>query len=551
MNLPSENTTDQLLQTHQRAKLFLLFGLPILAAYGIAALRNANWPLVCLIAANILVIGGSYLALLRGRDRPSTARPGMFTYAALLLYMIAFSGEEHSHALWFFSFPLVSIMLLPLREGAIWAGLGIASATCIMVMGGPETGTSSYSMAFTSRFTITAILIAGFSWFFKKSTLGISMRAVSDDQLASMSIGISIPRVFGLAWAAAGQPSQPREQLQLCALADGGALLTGEATTSEVYDAVARAWQPAGRAVEPRVRHAVIPLPDGGALVIGGDSTWWPSGCGRGATSTRLGTVRASVERWDPASREWSSATVEQRSRWYHTTTRLDDGRLLVTGGTYAGGPRDSAAIHDPTSRAWSTAPRMHTARDSHTATILPDGKVLVAGGLTDEGRSTVRAEVFDPAAGIWTDTGALHAARHRHAAVALDDGRVLVMGGCGTDASGTKVVRDSKLSPRLSATWDPKGDGRTVVRLNGGLFYARVPGLNLARLDLQPAKHLVNRRRHPLGPHLLYLVPQPVHPTRNPKSKINICVICANLRPTSPAVCAEPEKGVPPRGRA
>jgi len=51
---------------------------------------------------------------------------------------------------------------------------------------------------------ITIILIAGFTWFFKKSTLGISMRAVSDDQMASMSIGISIPKVFGLAWAAAG-----------------------------------------------------------------------------------------------------------------------------------------------------------------------------------------------------------------------------------------------------------------------------------------------------------------------------------------------------------
>ena len=51
---------------------------------------------------------------------------------------------------------------------------------------------------------ITAILIAAFSWFFKRSTVGISMRAVSDDQLASMSIGISVPRVFGLAWALAG-----------------------------------------------------------------------------------------------------------------------------------------------------------------------------------------------------------------------------------------------------------------------------------------------------------------------------------------------------------
>ena len=51
---------------------------------------------------------------------------------------------------------------------------------------------------------ITFLLIGVFSWFFKKSTVGISMRAVSDDQLASMSIGISVPKVFGLAWATAG-----------------------------------------------------------------------------------------------------------------------------------------------------------------------------------------------------------------------------------------------------------------------------------------------------------------------------------------------------------
>jgi branched-chain amino acid transport system permease protein len=51
---------------------------------------------------------------------------------------------------------------------------------------------------------ITFILIGGFSWFFKKSTIGISMRAVSDDQFGSMSVGISVPRVFGLAWAMAG-----------------------------------------------------------------------------------------------------------------------------------------------------------------------------------------------------------------------------------------------------------------------------------------------------------------------------------------------------------
>ena len=51
---------------------------------------------------------------------------------------------------------------------------------------------------------VTFTMIGALSWFFKKSTLGISMRAVADDQLASMAVGISIPKVFGLAWALAG-----------------------------------------------------------------------------------------------------------------------------------------------------------------------------------------------------------------------------------------------------------------------------------------------------------------------------------------------------------
>jgi hypothetical protein len=34
---------------------------------------------------------------------------------------------------------------------------------------------------------------------------------------------------------------------------------------------------------------------------------------------------------------------------------------------------------------------------------------------------------------------------------------------------------------PRIGLSWDPKGDGKMVVRLNGGVFYGRVPGLALA----------------------------------------------------------------------
>jgi hypothetical protein len=48
-----------------------------------------------------------------------------------------------------------------------------------------------------------------------------------------------------------------------------------------------------------------------------------------------------------------------------------------------------------------------------------------------------------------------------------------------GTDQSGTKIVRDSKWSPRLSLTWDPKGDGATQVVFGYAQYVAGTDNLN------------------------------------------------------------------------
>jgi hypothetical protein len=57
------------------------------------------------------------------------------------------------------------------------------------------------------------------------------------------------------------------------------------------------------------------------------------------------------------------------------------------------------------------------------------------------------------------------------------------------TNAQGTfvfpsdgKIPSDMKMfQPRLGLAWDVKGDGKDVLRASAGLYYARIPGLNLA----------------------------------------------------------------------
>lgn len=51
---------------------------------------------------------------------------------------------------------------------------------------------------------IAAVVLGVFTIFFKRSRHGIAMRAVADDQQAAMTMGISVRRVFAMAWALAG-----------------------------------------------------------------------------------------------------------------------------------------------------------------------------------------------------------------------------------------------------------------------------------------------------------------------------------------------------------
>lgn len=50
---------------------------------------------------------------------------------------------------------------------------------------------------------IAAAVLTAFTVFFRRSRHGIAMRAVADDQQAAMTMGISVRRIFAMAWALA------------------------------------------------------------------------------------------------------------------------------------------------------------------------------------------------------------------------------------------------------------------------------------------------------------------------------------------------------------
>jgi uncharacterized protein (TIGR03437 family) len=66
--------------------------------------------------------------------------------------------------------------------------------------------------------------------------------------------------------------------------------------------------------------------------------------------------------------------------------------------GTYlfGGGSLASAELYDPVAGAFTPTPEMTTTRSLHTATLLNNGRVLVAGGSAN-GRATPLADLYNP----------------------------------------------------------------------------------------------------------------------------------------------------------
>jgi hypothetical protein len=207
-----------------------------------------------------------------------------------------------------------------------------------------------------------------------------------------------------------------------------------------------------------RYYHASVRLQDGRVLVTGGD--------------TGSGNMTSLTEAFDPETETWSSKTGMTTSRREHTATLLPSGKVLVTGGRSTLSTRlQSAEIYDPSANSWKLTGSMNYRRTEHTATLLPNGKVLVCGGLLDSELPGSYAELFDPATGLWKPTGGAHIVYYRNTATLLDTGKVLVVGGI----DGFIEKASAELYDPVTQTWSTTGSlitGRynhEAVRLSDG----------------------------------------------------------------------------------
>ncbi len=143
--------------------------------------------------------------------------------------------------------------------------------------------------------------------------------------------------------------------------------------------------------------------------------------------------VVSSADLYSLASQTFAPANAMNVARWLHTATLLNDGTVLVAGGSDLVNEEtlDSAEIYNPATGTFTLLSNtLSTARVGHTATLLNNGQVLIVGGYDPETGLIADAELYDPPTQTFIDLGDTNAPRYEHTATMLQNGQVLIAGG-------------------------------------------------------------------------------------------------------------------------
>ncbi|MBJ7469758.1 MAG: hypothetical protein JHD16_00570 [Solirubrobacteraceae bacterium] len=297
-----------------------------------------------------------------------------------------------------------------------------------------------------------------------------------------------------MAWLSPELPKLPNGRWLIA-----GGLTTGDVTTAttETYDADTGQWSAAPSMASPRVGMNPVSLPDGRVLVAGGYSNYSTS------------TTTATAEVFDADTNSWSNVASMTQKRGGHTTTVLNDGRVLVAGGDEGSGTiLTTAEIYDPQTNQWSTT-TMPGAMFAASAVTLADGRVLiVAGGQSASWLpGSTAAYLFNPANDTWSTAGSMSAPRVLAHAWPLADGRVLVTGAL----SGSQRATAETYNPQTN-TWSAydtmlseRAVGSAVTLSDGDLMAAGGIGASARTTAAELHGQTVTAPENTTAPEIVY----------------------------------------------
>jgi len=111
----------------------------------------------------------------------------------------------------------------------------------------------------------------------------------------------------------------------------------------------------------------------------------------------------------------------------------LNDGRVFITGDSYTF-PYNATEVYIPSMHGFTNLTGSIYAGTRNQAIKLDDGRVLLAGGtVAGSYDPAVNSEIFNPATDSFTALPVLSHNRYYYGGATLLDGRVLLAGGNGT----------------------------------------------------------------------------------------------------------------------
>ena len=176
---------------------------------------------------------------------------------------------------------------------------------------------------------------------------------------------------------------------------------------------------------------------------------------------------------------EWNLTGSLNQGREGFCSVILDDGRILVAGGTANCSETSVCEIYNPVTGEWALTDSINYARSSFCLTKLNNEKILATAGTGISGSSAgITSEIFNPETETWNEIAMLCHYRNRHSATLLQNGKVLIVGGDSyNNYKGCEIydylTNEWTLTgfcfyPKVSHTSELLPDGR-VMAIGGG----------------------------------------------------------------------------------